>query len=64
MNSCSIPGDRKHWRRKRFQAEDQGLKVFGLAEFWLSERQPSGNTVLAVGYSGQELRRFESSAHR
>lgn len=34
-----------------------------LAEFQVSESQPSGNTVLAVGHSGQELRIFESSAH-
>ena len=28
----------KAWRRKRCQAEDQGLRVFGLAEFRASER--------------------------
>lgn len=37
VNGCSVPGDRKHWRRKRFQTEDQGLKVFRLAEFQVSD---------------------------
>lgn len=32
-NSCSISRDRKHWARKRFQAEDEDLKVFKLAEW-------------------------------
>ena len=45
------------------RAEDEGLRVFGLAEFWVSKSWLSGNTVLAVGYSGQELRISESSAH-
>ena len=33
VDGCSIPGDREHWMRKRFHAEDQGLRVFELAEF-------------------------------
>lgn len=62
VNGRSTPD--KHWRGRDFRQKIKGSKSLDLAEFRVSERQPSGNSVLAVGYSGQELRSFESSAQR